>query len=122
MTQTPKTSGDLAPRARARIRQWIRPRGLAFAAAFSLLLSGRVVRAQRPKPIEPTPEQLQEAIKTATALGGDFRQRIYPQTQQVSHVLILPRSTTDGDLTKIPDLPFSFGVDVFQSNVTDAGL
>src|SRR5947207_15448322 len=42
MTQTPKTSGDLAPRTRPRTRLRIRPRGLAFAPAFSVLLGGSV--------------------------------------------------------------------------------
>src|SRR5262249_53229962 len=100
----------------------IRPRCLRLAAALPLFLSVSGALARPPRAAPPTEDQFQEATEVCRSLGAELRKRIHPHAQQAAYVIVMPRSSVDADLEKIPDLPFSFGVDLFGTSVTDAGL
>src|SRR5262245_3385488 len=100
----------------------LRRHSLALAFTLVILFGGGRLFAEPSGLIEPTEEQLQSAFAAASALGGEFHKRLHPQVRQAAHVLIMPRSTVDADLEKIPDFSFSFGLELFGTSVTDAGL
>src|SRR5262245_52753842 len=95
-------------------------RGLSRTLPIVFFFAGP--RALPAEPIEPAEEQLQAAFAAAHELRGEFRKRLHPQARQAAHVLVMSRSTSDGDLKKIPDFPFSFGLELAGTGVTDAGL
>ncbi len=84
--------------------------------------AGQAVGGEPPKPIEPTADELQTATKAFEELQGKLRIYVDRHSKQTKYRFGMPKATVDGDLKKIPDLPFSFGLMLFGTNVTDAGL
>src|SRR5262249_16320337 len=77
----------------------------------------------RPKPIEPTPPQLQAAMQAFAKIGGHFSKEMDWTTRQPIYLGSPPPSATDDDLKKLPSVPFSFGLNLAgQDKITDAGL
>ncbi len=68
------------------------------------------------KSTAPTAEQLQAAKEAFAKIGGKyFDIEKFPYFD-------MPGDTEDDDLKKIPNLPFSFGLDLSETKVTDAGM
>lgn len=104
-------------------RNHLRP----LVATLIVFASAYIVFAEPTKPIEPTEEQLQAAIKAFEELGGRFKKYVNPKTMQSSSKGYLTKrgnsgAVGDGELAKIPNLPFSFWLDLSFTKVTDAGL
>ncbi len=75
-----------------------------------------------PKPAEPTKEQLEAAKEAYAKFGGKYETDTNLKTKQITRRFTMPITTTDGDLKGLPDLPFSFGLYLNSTKVTDAGL
>ncbi len=79
--------------------------------------------AQDRNTIKPTNEQLEAAKKTFASLQVEFKADIYEGNDAQDGVFAaFMRKASDDDLRKIPDLPFSFGLDLSGSEITSAGL
>src|SRR5260221_13977495 len=73
----------------------------------------------QPSPlIRPTAEQVEAAVKAFDKMGGRLEKRAESQIVD----FVMPPMTTDGDLKLIPPVPFSFGLYLGKTKVTDAGL
>ena len=107
-------------------------RVVASAAVLCLSMLVSSVRSQSPPgnpPSEetPAPAALQTATAAFKAIGGTRLDDRYT-TPGVLHrsmrgpFFSLPRTTTDDDVKKLPAIPFSFGLDVRTSKITDQGL
>ena len=90
-------------------------------AIYSLNLMA-VQGADDPKPVQPTKEQLEDAKEAYAKFGAKYEVTTELKTKQTSHRFVMPTSTTDAELKGLPDLPFSFGLNLSVSQVTDAGL
>ena len=93
-----------------------------FACLGLLLLRAGSVAADDKQPVEPTKEQIDSLKKTFETLGGSYQAKTDTATKQTRHTFALPRETTDGDLKKLPQVPFPFELHLFQAKVTDEGL
>lgn len=71
---------------------------------------------------EPTEEQLDEASKAFKAIGGSYSKRVDENPKRTLYVFSLPKTVTDEDLKKVPNLPFEFGLGLGSTAITDAGL
>ena len=81
-----------------------------------------ISRAAEPAPAEPTAQQLADAKEAYAKHGAAYEPVVNPQTKQTAHIFWMPKSTTDGDLKGIPDLPFRFGLYLDNSKITDTGV
>lgn len=100
---------------------------LPLVATLIVFVGANIVFAEPTKSIEPTEVQLQAAIKAFEELGGRFEKHVDSKTMQSSYKGRLTkrgnsRAVGDDELTKIPNLPFSFWLDLSFTKVTDAGL
>lgn len=78
-----------------------------------------------PKPsnfVEPEKSQLERSIKAFKSLGASFEQ--WDGDPQVDNLPVfrMPANTDDKTLELIPIVPFSFGLDISNSKVTDVGV
>ena len=62
------------------------------------------------------------AIKSYAKFGAAHRCGTDWQTTLTLHYFMMPETTTDAQLKGLPDLPFRFGLELFRTNVTDAGI
>ena len=83
------------------------------------LVSAAVVSGEEK---EPTPEQLKKAKDDFAKIGATYREETDSHTKQVTHLFVMPEKTTDADLKKLPNPPFSFALSLNGTQVTDAGL
>ena len=77
------------------------------------------------KPAEPTEKQLEDAKEAYAKFGAKYKTMKTPMAKRTLRTLCkfnMPMKTTDADLKGLPDLPFSFALDLYQTQVTDAGL
>jgi internalin A len=75
-----------------------------------------------PAPIDVKPAELAAANEAYAKFGATHEANFNPQTNQILHTFKMPMATTDANLKGIPQLPFSFGLDLFRTKVTDAGM
>jgi hypothetical protein len=93
---------------------------LVTAAVLGLqFLTGLALAADT---AEPTPEQLKDAREAFARVGAYYHAEIDAQTKQTRHVFENERSMTDADLAKLPQVPFAFGLSLYNTEVTDAGM
>lgn len=72
--------------------------------------------------IEPTDEQLQAAVKAFEERKCTLFKHQDPETKRTSYYFTLPKEANDFSLGQLPDVPFSFGLVLNDTNVTDAGF
>src|ERR1700733_12497431 len=99
------------------------------AVPLTSLMSGCICAMQHPdgnklgkkqenKLIAPTEQQLQAAKETFAKIGG-----IIPsESKENVPLFVVPGETQDVDLEKLSNLPFSFGLRLAFTKVTDGGL
>lgn len=66
-------------------------------------------------------DELHRAKAAFADIGGEYLAK-NPVTGQPGHAFLLPHGAGDGALAKVPNLPFTFGLDLERVGVTDAGL
>src|SRR4051812_5266628 len=71
--------------------------------------------------VEPTMEQLEAVAQVIEELGGIAGIYNDPLSKQAITWFLLPNATND-DLKKLPPVPFTFGLILTNSQVTDIGL
>ena len=71
---------------------------------------------------QPTFEQIQEARTAIGKLGGSIDEYVDEETN-IRRVLIeMPLKTDNKLLESLPTIPFTFGLRLFHTDVTDAGM
>ena len=71
---------------------------------------------------EPTAEQLKAAQEAFAKIGARYEAGTNPLTKKTVHVFRMSRDTTDAELKRLPNPPFSFALDLSGTQVTDVGL
>jgi internalin A len=71
-----------------------------------------------PKRAAPTAKQVEDAKEAFAKIGGVLSSSSKERTPSFE----MPTQTNDEHLKKIPNLPFSFGLSLANSQVTDAGM
>lgn len=94
---------------------------LWFISTVFILAFDGSVRLRAAEPIQPSPEQLEAAKKKFEAMGGLYQKQIGVNRVE-EHVFVPPAGSGNAILKKLPDLPFSFGLDLSQTGITDKGL
>src|SRR5262245_1840525 len=92
----------------------------AFAFLITCLFGDAICIAQEPPP--PTPEQVQASKMAFKSLGGFYEFNKHPTRTKPYHMFTLPKTATDVQLKKLPQVPFGFWLALGFSDVTDAGL
>jgi uncharacterized protein (TIGR03066 family) len=72
--------------------------------------------------IEPTEQQLQDAVKAFEKKGCKLFKHSDSVTKKTTYFFELPKEGTDLDMANLPDVPFSFGLVIPETRVTDAAL
>jgi len=83
-----------------------------------LIVGAATLRAAPPNHIEPADVQLQATIKAFEALGWQLNVRASEQTGPS----FSRANVSDDDLINLPDVPFSFGLELYSSNLSDKGM
>jgi internalin A len=94
--------------------------GLLLAILSVNLIAAPLPRNLKPIP-EPTAEQLIAAKEAYAKHGAKYDTSILCM-KDGDHVFLMPFETTDADLKGLPNLPFRFGLSLYCTQVTDAGL
>src|ERR1700733_11218800 len=90
-------------------------------AALVFIFCATAAFSQSPKVIEPTKEQLEVATKAFATIKGRL---LDPgeENPPVSVPIFFMTKATDDDLKQLPAVPFSFGLYLSRTKITQVGL
>jgi internalin A len=71
---------------------------------------------------QPTDKQVDDAVKAFQILGARLERHPDEASGGTRYVFVMRPTTNNNDLTRIPDLPFLFAMDLGHTKVTDTGL
>ncbi len=99
--------------------------GILASMALGVLACCVIGRSQDKKQEEPTTAELMAAKVAFAKIGFDYIAEPYPTPTTARHFFRAPEQATDDDvkkLTALSEIPFAFGLQLYNTRVTDKGL